>query len=473
MTGSYGFSFASTLCVSQCNYVIDIHQFAENVFILLSGVDMLRSMISRWVLYSGLILFCFHFTGCAAYEHGYTTSQYKGLWLPISEKGLSSMPGDVRLKIERSSDRRLDNFISSKGLPNYIHVIDIDSLDLVYLEENKVYLFKRKGLTNLSDLDRTYSAEEVIQAGHIKRNKDFVKSKAEVTDLSHVGKIPPDDSNSEQSKDSDTNFLDNMLQRKWAVIIGISEYQYVGKNGLTNLVFADNDAISFAQSLRNLGWNSSHMKLLVNEQATERNIRLALESWLTKAGPEDQIILFWAGHGYPDPENAEKVYLATYDTDMSMPASGYRMDRVRSTLEEIGAKNVLLFADTCHAGKLITRGQRGISIIPQIIKMQRDLQVPNGWIFMVGADTDRQAIENTSWKNGAFTHTLLKGLQGDADGFLSSGTKDNIVTMGELKAYINTEMPNETQNILGVALRPVIATSTGDPDIWNMTLNVK
>jgi uncharacterized caspase-like protein len=241
---------------------------------------------------------------------------------------------------------------------------------------------------------------------------------------------------------------------------------------LTNLIFADNDAKSFARTLLKLGWNENNIKLLVNKDATQRNITIALESWLSKAGPNDQIILFWAGHGYPNPEDSQKVYLATYDTDISIPATGYRMDRVRSILEEIKSKNVILFADTCHAGKLITRGneRRGISIVPNIDKMAREQKIPKGWIFMVGADTDRQAIEHTSWTNGAFTHSLIKGLNGEADGFQSAGLKDGIVTMGELKDYMNISLPNETQKVLGVARRPVIMTSSGDPDIWNLTL---
>jgi len=199
---------------------------------------------------------------------------------------------------------------------------------------------------------------------------------------------------------------------------------------------------------------------------------IALESWLTKAGPNDQIVLFWAGHGYPDPENSEKVYFACYDTDITIPATGYRMDKVRAALEEIKSKHVVLLADTCHAGKLITRGQRALSIIPQIDKMHKDHDLPSGWIFMVGADTDRQAIEHTSWTNGAFTHSLLKGLSGEADGYQSMGLKDNIITMGELRAYMNTAMPDETQKVLGVAKRPVITTSSGDPDIWGLTLGI-
>jgi hypothetical protein len=45
-------------------------------------------------------------------------------------------------------------------------------------------------------------------------------------------------------------------------------------------------------------------------------------------------------------------------------------------------------------------------------------------------------------------HSLIKGLSGEADGFQSAGAKDGVVTMGELKDYMNISMPNETQKIL-------------------------
>jgi hypothetical protein len=258
--------------------------------------------------------------------------------------------------------------------------------------------------------------------------------------------------------------------RNWAVIIGISKYKHTGPNGLERLIFADDDAKSFARVLHNLGWSESHIKLLINEDATQRNVMIALESWLTKADEKDKIVLFWSGHGFPDPEDPEKVYFACFDTDISVPATGYRMDRVRQALEERKCRNVVLFADTCHAGKLITRGSRGLSIVPQIDRMRREGNAPKGWIFMVGADTDRQAIEHSSWSNGAFTHCLIKGLYGAADGYESVGEKDGILTMGELRAYLNSVMPEETQRVLGVAKRPVIATSSGDPNIWKLNL---
>ena len=48
-----------------------------------------------------------------------------------------------------------------------------------------------------------------------------------------------------------------------------------------------------------------------------------------------------------------------------------------------------------------------------------------------------------------------------------------LLTAGELKAHMTAAMPDETQKVLGVAKHPVITTTTGDPDIWNITLDAE
>ncbi|NQU41999.1 caspase family protein [bacterium] len=263
------------------------------------------------------------------------------------------------------------------------------------------------------------------------------------------------------------------IRNRFAVVIGVSRYEYSGPDGLQNLLYADDDAVAFAATLREMNWPDSRIRLLTNEEATRRNVTIALESWLTKAGPEDLIILFWSGHGFPDPEDPEKVYFACHDTDARIPATGYRMDRVRQILEERQARNVVILADTCHAGKIVTRaGSKGIAVEPYIRKIKEEQNAPRGWVFMVGAEADRQAIEHTSWKNGAFTHVLLMGLKGEADGYESLAPRDGSVTLGELRAYMESVMPDLTQKVLGTAKRPLITTSTAAPDIWTLRLDV-
>lgn len=258
------------------------------------------------------------------------------------------------------------------------------------------------------------------------------------------------------------------LDNRFAVVVGISHYKFNDSGGLTDLRYADDDATAIYKMIQKRGWSENNIKLLVNDKATKREVSIALESWLTKANEDDLILLFWAGHAYPDPEDPQKVYFACYDTNIKIPSTGFRMDHVRRILEERQARNVLVIADTCHAGKLITRGERGISVTPYLDKLKKADNLPKGWVFMVGAESDRKAVEDVSWRNGAFTHVLLDGVAGKADGFQSSGAKDNVITLGEIRAYMNSEMPSETLQVLGVAKHPIITTSSGDPSIWQL-----
>lgn len=274
--------------------------------------------------------------------------------------------------------------------------------------------------------------------------------------------VPP--SLADTSQTTQPNLSGNVPSR-WAVVIGISRYEAGGPG---NLAYANEDAQAFHDALLKQGWDAEHIRLLVNEQATKRNIEIALEGWLSKARPEDMIVLFWAGHGLPDPYDSEKVYLASYDTHVGveLPGTGVRMDRLMDSLKERNVRNTLVFADTCYAGRLGLRSDRGIGVTPII----REKSIPKGWICMTGAESDRKAVEDSKWAHGAFTYVLLGGLAGEADGFESAGLKDGVVTMGELKAYLQTKMPDETQRALGSAIHPDIRTSSGDPDIWNLSL---
>ena len=264
------------------------------------------------------------------------------------------------------------------------------------------------------------------------------------------------------------------LGQHWAVVVGVSEYQYAQDGVMGNLVFAQKDADDFYSVLQNQGWAKDHIYKLTNEKANKRNIEYALETWLRKAKPEDMIIVFWSSHAWPDPGDSTKAYFACYDSKPSDPSSGWRMDRVLQILEERNVKNVVMIADTCHAGKIIRAGDpKAIGVIPALEKMNTDRTVPNGWIFIASADSDRKAYEDKAWSNGALTHVLIEGISGQADGYQSLGPKDGSITMGELRGYTTDRMSEESLNILGARLTPLFYTTSGDPGIWNLSLNAK
>lgn len=258
---------------------------------------------------------------------------------------------------------------------------------------------------------------------------------------------------------------------RYAVVIGVAQYEFAGDAGLDRLAFADKDAQDFADTLVRLGWSRDNVKLLTNKQANRRNVGYALETWLRRAGKEDTIVLFWSGHAWPDPEDQDKAYFACYDSKPSDPSSGWRMDNVKRMLEDRKPKNVIVVADTCHSGMVMRGGDsKSIAVRPALDSMERKQEIPKGWIFIASAEADRKAYEDKAWKNGALTHLLLEGLGGGkADGYKSSGAADERVTLRELQTYVSDRMANESLKVMNTKLVPLFFTTSGDPGIWDLS----
>ncbi len=87
----------------------------------------------------------------------------------------------------------------------------------------------------------------------------------------------------------------------WALVIGLSVYS--ARLGLDPLAYAAEDARAVGESLAQLRWRPDGIKLITDDLATLRNVKIAVQSWLSKVGPDDLIVVFWSGHGFVDPED--------------------------------------------------------------------------------------------------------------------------------------------------------------------------
>ena len=93
-----------------------------------------------------------------------------------------------------------------------------------------------------------------------------------------------------------------------------------------------------------------YTKSLTNTQVTKDNI-LKLKEFLEKAGRDDVVLLFIAGHGILD-DNLD-YYYGTYDIDFDNPSlNGIEYEAIESLLDGIKALKKILFMDTCHSGEL-------------------------------------------------------------------------------------------------------------------------
>jgi uncharacterized caspase-like protein len=233
---------------------------------------------------------------------------------------------------------------------------------------------------------------------------------------------------------------------KFAVVVGIARYSDTA-GGVTSLQFADRDAQDFRDFLLSPDGGSfpkDNIRLLLNEDATSQNVRSAFFTFLTKAQPQDEVVLYIAGHGAPDPNDPRNLYLLTYDTKLEdMGGTAFPMWQLQDVFTRVlKAKRVVTFADTCHSYGF--SGERG--------RPKKSNNLVNQYLSHFANDSDRAVItaseisqlsyESDKWGggHGVFTFFLLKGLHGEAD-----FNKDGTVTAGELFSYIHDSVDKATE----------------------------
>lgn len=133
-----------------------------------------------------------------------------------------------------------------------------------------------------------------------------------------------------------------------ALIIGNDRYRH-----LTGLQSAVRDARHMEEVLRtSYGFTT---KLLVD--ATREDILSELNNYRRDLTKEDNLLIYYAGHGWVD-DAADERYWLPIDAASDNPVNWVSNASLTATIRAMNAKHVLVVADSCFSGKLT----RGISV---------------------------------------------------------------------------------------------------------------
>lgn len=204
-----------------------------------------------------------------------------------------------------------------------------------------------------------------------------------------------------------------------AVITGVDRYR---DGDIDDLAFARADAVAVAELLDRLHPADVDVELLLDEDATRRNVLTSIGQRLPQVTAEgDVVLLYFAGHG--SPETATRIddaarYLVLHDTEYdAVYATGIDMERELPRLFErlVRPRLVLMLIDACFSGRAGGRTFEGPRLRAQRSHVRGD-QVELGKLelgegrLMIGACDDRQvAREEPALGHGVFTHYLLTG----------------------------------------------------------------
>ena len=240
-----------------------------------------------------------------------------------------------------------------------------------------------------------------------------------------------------------------MKPQGWAVVIGISEYQYAAGK-FPGLRYASTDAAKFYNFLRTPeggGFSPERILFLENERATLENIKYAFFEFLKQALEEDYVVIYFSGHGTPEEDNPKNLYLMAYDSRPERIAStAFPMWDVDTAFSRhIKSKKIIMFADACHSagisGDIAMRGINKENLVNRsLLESAKDKK---GRMILTASEAGELSQESKKWGggHGVFTYFLLNGLKGEAD-----VNDDNIVTLGEVADFVSENVRRATKN---------------------------
>jgi Caspase domain len=142
-----------------------------------------------------------------------------------------------------------------------------------------------------------------------------------------------------EARPSQTNVT---VGRFYALVIGNDSYQYV-----RSLKTAAADAHAIESTLREqYGFDT---RLLLN--ASRQDIFQAISYYRRNIEQNDNLVIYYAGHGYFDRE-ADKAYWLPVDARREDSANWISADDITSNVRAVPARHVIIVSDSCYSGTL-------------------------------------------------------------------------------------------------------------------------
>jgi uncharacterized caspase-like protein len=130
--------------------------------------------------------------------------------------------------------------------------------------------------------------------------------------------------------------------RYYALVIGNNHYRQ-----WTPLNTAITDATEVGAALtRHYGFD---VTLLID--ATRKDVLKALNDFRKRLTDRDNLLIYYAGHGYLEPQ-IDRGYWVPVDGDLEDNSDWIEFPAITDLLQLIAAKQILIVADSCFAGKL-------------------------------------------------------------------------------------------------------------------------
>jgi predicted metal-dependent hydrolase len=237
-------------------------------------------------------------------------------------------------------------------------------------------------------------------------------------------------------RESEKANFQSFYKNSWAVVIGINDYIRAPK-----LKYAVRDAEEFTEVLVNYyGFKRENIVKLIDREATKENIMKAFDKLRSKAGKEDRVLVFFAGHGItvPLPDGREKGYILPVDGSQDeLITSAISTDQLSEISQLIKAKHLFFIMDACYGGLIFARAQ---PLSPSALDYLEVISTRRARKALTAGGRDQTVLDTGPGGHSVFTYYLIDGLKNrtaDLNG-------DGIITSGELNEYVAPRVTAES-----------------------------
>jgi uncharacterized caspase-like protein len=215
----------------------------------------------------------------------------------------------------------------------------------------------------------------------------------------------------------------------FALVIGNNNYMFLPK-----LITAKDDALEVARVLKH-GYDFE-VRLLLD--ARRSDILLALGELRRELTEGDNLLIYYAGHGWLDMEGDEGYWLPI-DAEEDNTVNWISNSSITTTLKALKAKHALILGDSCYSGKLA----RGIAVGPRPAGYLSGLVQKKARSVLSSGGLEPVADSGGKGKHSVFASAFLGALRENR------GVMDGIQLFSELRreVMVNSDQTPEYSDI--------------------------
>ncbi len=157
----------------------------------------------------------------------------------------------------------------------------------------------------------------------------------------------------------------------YALVIGNNNYD--ATQGWPPLNTAVNDAKQVAATLQ----DKYGFKVTLKTNVSRDELLIALEDMRKKLTENDNLLVYYAGHGHLDPANDRGYWIPVDGSNRSTTRWVSNSD-ITDQIRAMSARNVMVIADSCYAGSLMRSGvvtlRSGLSARKRLERLREDIR---------------------------------------------------------------------------------------------------